>query len=153
MVDVESLAKMKIVVGVDGSDSSVEALRQAQLFAVPLAADVEALACWEYPNMYANYVALGIGGFREHAQELLDGAVSKAFGTKRPSNVRTRLVEGLARTILIEASEDADLLVLGPRGHGGFAGLLLGSVTSACIAHAHCPVLVARARSAKGQRS
>lgn len=142
---------MKIVVGVDGSDASVEALRQAHWLAGPLGADIEALGCWEYPNTYASYAAVGIGGFKEHAEELLEGAVSKAFGAERPGNVHTRLVEGFARTILIEASKDADLLVLGPRGHGGFAGLLLGSVTSACIAHAHCPVLVARGRPAKRQ--
>ncbi|WP_457967729.1 universal stress protein [Arthrobacter sp. D1-29] len=139
---------MKIVVGVDGSDASVEALRQAQRLAVPLNSEIEALACWEYPNTYASYVAVGIGGFKEHAEELLEDAVVKAFGPQRPENVRTRLMEGFARTILIEESKYADLLVLGPRGHGGFAGLLLGSVTSACIAHAHCPVLIARRRTA-----
>lgn len=144
---------MKIVVGVDGSEASVEALRQAQKLAVPLEAEIEALACWEYPNTYASYVAVGIGGFKEHAEELLENAVDQAFGPQRPGNVHTLLVEGLARTILIEASKDADLLVLGPRGHGGFAGLLLGSVTSACIAHAHCPVLVARRRTARRQSS
>jgi nucleotide-binding universal stress UspA family protein len=153
MADVERSMRMKIIVGVDGSDSSVEALRQAQRLAISMGADVEALGCWEYPNMYASYAAVGIGGFKEHAGELLEGALNKAFGTERPGNVRTRLVEGFARTMLIEASEDADLLVLGPRGQGGFAGLLLGSVTSACIAHAHCPVLVARKRPAKRQGS
>lgn len=141
---------MKIVVGVDGSEASVEALRQAQRLAIPLGAEIEALACWEYPNTYASYLAVGIGRFREHAGQLLEDALKEAFGSERPDNVRARLVEGFARTILIEASKDADLLVLGPRGHGGFAGLLLGSVTSACVAHAHCPVLVARGRPRDG---
>ena len=53
-----------------------------------------------------------------------------------------RLVQGHPRSTLIEESKSADMLVLGRRGHGGFGGLLLGSVSSACVAHAHCPVLV-----------
>jgi nucleotide-binding universal stress UspA family protein len=134
----------KIVVGVDGSGASVAALREAQRLAVPLGAEVEAIACWAYPNMYDTYVAMGIDQFRERAEEQLQEAVIMAFGAERPRNVHTKLVEGLARSVLIEASKAADLLVLGRRGHGGFAGLLIGSVSSACVAHAHCPVLVVR---------
>ncbi|KRE64976.1 universal stress protein UspA [Arthrobacter sp. Soil736] len=140
----------KIVVGVDGSEASVEALRQAQRFAKPLAAEIEAVACWEYPNMYDSYVAVGIGGFKERAEELLQEAVTMAFGAERPRNVHTRLVEGFARSVLVDASNEADLLVVGRRGRGGFAGLLLGSVSSACVAHAHCPVLVVRAAAKEG---
>ncbi len=141
---------MKIVVSVDGSEASIEALRQAQRFAVPLGAEVEAVACWEYPNMYDTYVAIGIGGFSERAEELLHEAVSTAFPGARPDNVHTQLIEGLARSVLIEASKEADLLVVGRRGHGGFSGLLLGSVISACVAYAHCPVLVVHRPAAEG---
>lgn len=143
---------MKIVVGVDGSGPSVEALRQAQRLAEPLGAELEAVACWEYPNMYDSYVAIGIGGFKERAEELLQEAVTMAFGNERPRNLHTRLVEGFARSVLIDASRDADLLVVGRRGHGGFTGLLLGSVSSACIAHALCPVLVVHQTTAKHSR-
>lgn len=141
---------MKIVVGVDGSEASVEALRQAQRLAVPLGAEVDAVACWEYPNMYDTYVAVGIGGFKERAEELLQEAVTTAFAGGQPGNVHTQVVQGLARSVLIEASKEADLLVVGRRGHGGFAGLLLGSVSSACVAHAHCPVLVVHKPAAGG---
>jgi nucleotide-binding universal stress UspA family protein len=134
----------KIVVGVDGSGPSVAALREAQRLAVPLGAEVEAIACWAYPNMYDTYVMMGIEQFRERTEEQLQEAVIMAFGAERPRNVHTRLVEGLARSVLIEASKAADLLVVGRRGHGGFAGLLVGSVSSACVAHARCPVLVVR---------
>ena len=143
----------RIVVGVDGSEASVEALRQAQRLAVPLGAEIQATGCWQYPQMYVGHEMMGITGFEERAGELLEEAVVSAFGPDRPGNVRTCLLHGAARESLIDASRDADLLVVGRRGQGGFGGLLLGSVSSACVAHAHCPVLVihAPAKDHKGQ--
>ncbi|MCY1674601.1 universal stress protein [Pseudarthrobacter sp. SL88] len=132
----------RIVVGVDGSEASIEALRQAQRLAVPLGAKVEAHAYWDYPQAYSGYMLMGIEGFEERAGQILDEAVSTAYGDETPSNVMASLVRGHPRDSLIEASRDADLLVVGRRGHGGFSGLLLGSVSSALVAHAHCPVLV-----------
>ncbi|KRE78555.1 universal stress protein [Arthrobacter sp. Soil763] len=138
----ESTGIGTIVVGVDGSDASVEALRQAQRLAGPLSAHIVALACWDVPPVYDGYVAMGINDFDVRAGEILQETVAKAFGGETPANVETRLVQGHPRRTLIEESRTADLLVLGRRGHGGFGGLLLGSVSSALVAHAHCPVLV-----------
>lgn len=135
----------RVVVGVDGSDASIEALRQAQKLAVPLGARLEATAYWDYPQSYASYVAVGIGQFEEAAGTILREAIEKAFGAELPDNVVPRLVRGHPRDLLIEASNDADMIVVGRRGHGGFGGLLLGSVSSAVAAHAHCPVLVVHA--------
>jgi len=132
----------RFVVGVDGSEASVEALRQAQRLAVPLGAKVLATACWEDPQVYAGYVAMGIDRFEERVMIVLQDAVEQAFGQETPANVIPRVVRGHPRDALIDASRHADMLVVGRRGHGGFGGLLLGSVSSACIAHAHCPVLV-----------
>jgi len=132
----------RIVVGVDGSEPSVEALRQAQRLATPLGAKVQALACWEYPQMYDGYVMMGIEGFEEGAKKILDEAVEQAFGAETPANVTSTLVRSHPREALIDASRDADMIVVGRRGHGGFGGLLLGSVSSAVVAHAHCPVMV-----------
>lgn len=134
-----------IIVGVDGSEASVEALRQAQGLALPRSAKVVALSCWDYPQVYDGYVAVGIDGFDVRAGQILNEAVAKALGPETPDNVETRLVQGHPRSTLIEESKSADMLVLGRRGHGGFGGLLLGSVSSACVAHAHCPVLVVHA--------
>jgi nucleotide-binding universal stress UspA family protein len=92
--------------------------------------------------VYDGYVAVGINDFDVRAGEILDESVVKAFGAEKPANVESRLVQGHPRNTLIEASRDADMLVVGRRGHGGFGGLLLGSVSSAMVAHAHCPVLV-----------
>ena len=138
-----------IVVGVDGSEASVEALRQAQSLAVPLSATLVALASWEVPPVYDGYVAMGINDFDVRAGEILQDTVEKAFGADTPENVEPRLVQGHPRHTLIEASRDADLVVVGRRGHGGFGGMLIGSVSSALVAHAHCPVLVVHAPEVK----
>lgn len=132
----------RIVVGVDGSEASIEALRQAQRLAAPLGAKILANAYWDYPQVYTGYVMMGIEGFEERAGEILDEAVRTAFDGETPSNVIATLVRGHPRESLIEASREADMVVVGRRGHGGFGGLLLGSVSSALVAHAHCPVLV-----------
>jgi len=132
----------KIIVGVDGSDASIAALHEAQHLAKPLGAEVVATAFWDYPPVYEGYVAMGITGFEEAAGRILKKSVEKAFGEAQPDNVHSRLVQGHPRQGLIEASRNADMIVVGRRGHGGFGGLLLGSVSSACVAHAHCPVLV-----------
>jgi nucleotide-binding universal stress UspA family protein len=130
------------VVGVDGSEASVEALRQAQKLAAPVGAKVLATAYWDDPQVYAGYVAMGIDRFEERVMIVLNDALKQAFGDDIPPNVIPRVVRGHPRDSLIDASRHADMIVVGRRGHGGFGGLLLGSVSSACVAHAHCPVLV-----------
>ncbi len=141
----EEASTGRIVVGVDGSEASIEALRRARKLAVPLGAQVIATAYWEFPQAYGGYVDMGFEGFEESAGQVLKDSLEKAFGPDLPDNVESRLVRGHARESLIEASRDADMIVVGRRGHGGFGGLLLGSVSSACVAHAHCPVLVVHA--------
>lgn len=130
------------VVGVDGSEASVEALRQAQRLAVPLGAKILATAYWDDPQVYAGYVAMGIDRFEERVMIILNDAMEQAFGHEIPPNVTPRVVRGHPRDSLIDASRHADMIIVGRRGHGGFGGLLLGSVSSACVARAHCPVLV-----------
>ncbi|WP_104063428.1 universal stress protein [Arthrobacter sp. 4R501] len=132
----------KIIVGVDGSDASIEALSLGFRLAQALGTRLEAWGCWEYPVGYEGYLTMGVEGFAHEAEEHLEQALAKAFGPERPRNVSARLVHGSARTSLVEGSRGASLLVVGRRGHGGFAGLLLGSVSAACVSHAHCPVLV-----------
>ena len=132
----------KIIVGVDGSKASVEALRQGQHLAAALSAPMEAWACWELPLGYEAYLAMGIDGFAHEAEKHLEDAFVEAFGAELPKNVSRRLVQGSARAVLVEGSKHAALVVVGRRGHGGFGGLLLGSVSSAVVAHAHCPVVV-----------
>ncbi|KRE80423.1 universal stress protein [Arthrobacter sp. Soil762] len=131
-----------IIVGVDGSAASIEALRQATRLAVVLGTHVQAWACWDFPAGFEAFDGMGTEGFTHEAAESLQHALAEAFGPEVPRNVTTRLVRGAPRPSLIDASKNASLLVVGRRGRGGFRELLLGSVTTACVAHAHCPVLV-----------
>jgi len=131
----------RIIVGVDGSESSIAALRVAGALAEPLSARVEAWACWDVPAGYGVYLAVGIEGFRYAADQVLQQTLTDAFGDL-PGLVHPRLVRGKPGPVLIDASRNASLLVVGRRGHGRFVP---GSVSSACVGHAHCPVLVVHA--------
>ena len=131
-----------IVVGVDGSQQSVEALRWAARIAPSFGAGIRAVGAWDYPPEYAGYVPLGSDNFDEVTQKQVDKAVREAFGDDVPAGLTTSVVFGHPSKVLVHESEDATMLVVGRRGHGGFRGLLLGSVCAACVAHAKCPVLV-----------
>ena len=138
----KELHPARIVAGVDGSDSSIEALRAAQHLALAMSAGLEAAGCWEYPNMRSARITLGAVGGKAGAQLELDEAVDAALGRPRPENLTVSLIAGPAESRLVEAGRTAQLLVVGRRGHGGLNGLLVGSVSSACVRHAQCPVLV-----------
>ena len=132
-----------IVVGVDGSEPSIEALRQAATMASALGSTVTAVACWRYPPAYDNFVALEWSPEKDAAQ-VLEESLARAYGDSRPAGLRTLVRQGQPASVLIDESAVADMLVVGSRGLGGFTGLLLGSVSAACAAHARCPVLVVR---------
>jgi nucleotide-binding universal stress UspA family protein len=132
-----------IVVGVDGSDPSIEALRQAATMAGALGSTIMAVACWRYPPAYDSFVALEWSPETDAAQ-VLEESLTRAYGDSRPAGLRTLVRQGQPASVLIDESATADMLVVGSRGLGGFSGLLLGSVSAACAAHAHCPVLVVR---------
>jgi nucleotide-binding universal stress UspA family protein len=134
-----------IVVGVDGSDGSVGALSWACDRAPDAGASVEAITTWGWPMSLGPAVPVPTGyDPAGDAQAMLDSIV-QAEADRHPSlTIRTRVVEGHPAETLVEASRRADLLVVGSRGHGGFAGLLLGSVSQHCAAHAQSPVLIWR---------
>jgi nucleotide-binding universal stress UspA family protein len=132
----------KVVVGLDGSDASIEALRLALQLAPVLDAPVHAVYCWEIPTVYAVYTEAGYAPYEEAARQDLDRVLTQVFGQETPASVTAELVHGHAAEVLTEAGSQARMLVVGRRGHGGFRGLHLGSVSSACVTHAQCPVLV-----------
>lgn len=130
-----------IVVGVDGSPSSVAALQLAMSL-VPLAGDVvHAVAAWHHPVALSVYTPMD-WNYEEVAQKALDQALIDAFPEGIPTVVERHIRQGNAAQVLIEESERASMVVVGSRGHGGFAGLLLGSVSSTVAERAQCPVLV-----------
>lgn len=132
----------RIVVGVDGSGPSIAALRRAAKIAELIDGTVEAVTTWEYPVM-ADAFAVSTGWSPEKdADEILQRALAEAFPDGVPVTVHAVTEMGQPSRVLIERSEGAHLLVLGSRGHGGFAGLLLGSVSATCAAHAKCAVLI-----------
>lgn len=78
------------------------------------------------------------------AEQALQEMLQSVVGDQDHVKVKTQVASGNAAKILIDLSQDADFLVVGSRGHGGFAGLLLGSVSQHVAAHASCPVVVVR---------
>ena len=78
------------------------------------------------------------------ATQQLETSVSATLGDSPDRPVETLAVEGQPAPVLLDAASDADLLVVGSRGHGRFSGMLMGSVSTHCVAHASCPVVVVR---------
>jgi nucleotide-binding universal stress UspA family protein len=137
-----------IVVGVDGSDGSLAALEWALGEARLRNCALEVDCTWHYP-----YAAIGAFAAPSPApvspddlELAADGVISEMLekvGFEGAGlEIRRAVTSGSAAKALVDASSRADLLVVGSRGHGGFAGLLLGSVSQQCVTHSHCPVVV-----------
>lgn len=137
----EDSLPLGILVGVDGSASSLDALREGASLAAALHLPLEAHTAWEYPG-FVDYYPIPNWSPHDDATAALTAAVHEVFGDDLPDNFVAHVTHGQAARILIERSKNAAMLVLGSRGLGGFGGLLLGSVSAACAAHAHCPVLI-----------
>lgn len=139
-------AAPRIVVGVDGSAPSIAALRWAVHQAELTGGTLDAVIAWQFPISagglgWAPTSPLDDTDYSELAAKTLSealAAVSPAPGVA----VHEIVVEGNAGQVLLEAAKDADLLVVGNRGHGGFADVLIGSVSVRCLHHASCPVVV-----------
>lgn len=137
----------RIVVGVDGSEGSVEALRWAGDEALLREDSVCALYAWTYP-VFLGAPMETLGPIPERSElvregeRVLEEAVAAAFPDGAAVEVTLEVVEDPPARALVRASHDADLLVVGSRGHGGFRELLLGSVSHQCVLHSSCPVVV-----------
>ena len=134
----------RIVVGVDGSPSSELALRWAAEQSRLTGEVVEAVTSWDFPSPYDRSTT---GTFEEQGEEVagaLAKTVENVLGAVEAARVLQRVTPGRPAQVLIDASRDADLVVVGPHGHGGFLGLPLGSVSQHLLPHATCPVVVVR---------
>ena len=136
-----------IVVGIDGSEHSKKALRWALDEARLRGASLRAVYAWTMPVYFGYGVTAAVldpQSLRAAAKENLDKAVDAVAGGVKDVSIDRRAVEGLAAQVLVDEAKDADLLVVGSRGHGGFTGLLLGSVSQQCAHHAPCAVVIVR---------
>ena len=137
-----------IVVGVDGSPGSRSALTWAAAEAADHGADLVVVNAWEHTLL----PPAGSVSVSEHyvpdpsqrtAEDLLQ-VIREELGEDPPVLIQPHVKQGRPAKVLIEESANADLLVVGQRGHGGFAGLVLGSVSQHVAAYAQCPVTVVR---------
>jgi nucleotide-binding universal stress UspA family protein len=138
-----------IVVGVDQSAGAKAALRFALEEATLRAATLRVVHAWRYGYIGATglegaFPATGgdIKELREAAGTALEATLRESIPQTDTVEIERRVVEGRAAAVLVDESRGAELLVVGSRGHGGFAGLLLGSVSQQCAHHAACPVVI-----------
>jgi nucleotide-binding universal stress UspA family protein len=133
-----------ILVGVDGSASSVAALNWAAHQAELTGARLVTVTAWQWPDTYqflrtpADYDPVG------DTQKRVDAIVDEVRSAHPSVPVQSTVIEGQPARVLVKESQGAELLVVGCRGHGEFPGMLLGSVSLHCVTSAHCAVVVLR---------
>lgn len=142
MAEADGTIEHRIVVGVDGSSFSEKALHWAAFLGMTLGARVEAVAAWDYPAAAGWATPPSDWDPAADTKKILQDTIHKVFGAHPPLDLAADVREGGAARVLLEASEGAGMLVVGSRGHGGFVGLLLGSVSANVAEHAKCPVLI-----------
>jgi nucleotide-binding universal stress UspA family protein len=134
-----------VVVGVDGSASSLRALEWAINQARLTGQRLVAITTWEWPPNYGESIAWPEDlDFEKDAKKVLLDSVTKILGDDSALRVTQLVVHGHPAPVLVAASREAALLVVGNRGHGEFAGMLLGSVGEFLATHAQCPVVIVR---------
>ena len=145
--------RRRIVVGVDGSESSVGALRWAVRQAELTGAPLDIVSAWEWPVSYMGWDIPLPPDYdpADEAKRQLDKAVAAVLTPGDAIEVRRSVIEGHAAPVLVDLSRTADLVVVGSHGRGEFAGMLLGSVSEHCVTHCHCPVVVIRGTGRRAQ--
>lgn len=137
-----------LVVGFDGSDGARAALRFAVDEARLRNAALHAVTAWHVPAAaYGSAMApppltVLLDDLEANARSTLDAAIADV--SAGDIEVQGIVREGQAAEVLLDEAKDADLLIVGSRGRGGFKGLLLGSVSAQCAQHARCPVVIVR---------
>ena len=150
----EGAARQVVVVGVDGSPESVAALAWASRYAAATGAKVRAVHAWHYPSAVGvpegKAPATVTAEVEQRMRDDLAQAVAQVYPDPADGQVDMQLTYGHPVQVLIDASKDADLLVVGHHGHSAFTGMLVGSVSIHCVTSAACPVVVARAAETSG---
>ena len=142
----------RIVVGTDGSKSACAAVAWAAREAALRGDELHVIHAWTpglaaYPSPWYTPSDVGVEASVEASQTIASAHLrDRARAGDAPPlpacDVRCEAIEGGSTQVLLDQCQDADLLVVGARGHGGFIGLVLGSVSDQCARHAHIPVVV-----------
>jgi len=137
---------LRVIVGVDGSPQSAYALSWACRRGETCGDTVRAVCAWSLGASGEDWMSQpGVSAEgQRRAEQMLREAVERVRSDHPAVNVETAVIEGPPAQVLVDMSADADLLVVGSRGRGGFSELLLGSVSQQCVHHARCPVTVVR---------
>lgn len=135
----------RIVVGTDGSENSLAAIKWAMHEGSLRGVAVDVIHSWQFTPM-ADPIGVAVippsTDLQAAAQKVLTTAMNKVANEREGVIVHELVVQGSAVSTLLDAGRNAELLVVGRRGHGGFIGLLLGSVATQVVNHAKCPVVV-----------
>ena len=160
-VDAKGMPGPKVVVAVDGSAGSRAALQFAVADAARRGVPLEVVTAYRWPDYLMDFDVMGSAETERmrarlradaeaRARALVDEVTAGATGP-RPE-IRVRAVHGAPAQVLIQASQGADLLVVGSRGHGEFSSVLLGSTSMQLALHATCPVTVVHSPEARRHR-
>ena len=136
-----------IVVGVDGSPHGEAALEFAAEEAALRGARLRVVCAWEFPMVVAPmgvYPAESFEGLRDDVEALVQASVARVAEIQPLVECEGVTSEGQPAAVLLKEAEDADMIVVGSRGRGSVASLLLGSVSQEVVHHASCPVVVVR---------
>jgi nucleotide-binding universal stress UspA family protein len=138
-------APRRIVVGTDGSENSLAAIKWALHEGSLRGVAVDVIHSWQFTPM-ADPIGVAVippsADLQAAAQKVLTTAMNKVANERKGVVVHEIVVQGSAVSTLLDAARTAELVVVGRRGHGGFVGLLLGSVATQVVNHAKCPVVV-----------
>lgn len=132
----------RIVVGVDGSASSKAALVWAARYAAVTDSELNIVAAFHYPETYGWSISEPEMNLSAATTSMLVAAVDEVLHSQSPITHNQVVTLGFAKTVLLEASKDAALLVVGCRGQAAAQGQVIGSVSAYLAAHARCPVVV-----------
>ena len=133
-----------VVAGIDGSEESARALRWAAEYVERVGGILHAVTIWHQPVQFGYRLPTPDTELEQRARESLDSTVDAVRRDFPEVDVRSRLVRGQVVDEFVGLSKQADLLVLGNKGHGAFTGMMVGSVALKLVHHARCPVTVVR---------
>lgn len=133
-----------VVAGVDGSDESQRALRWAAEYVQKVGGLVHAVSVWHQPVQFGYRLPTSDSELEQRARQQLDKVTEAVRGEFPSVDIRERLIRGHVVDELVGLSPQADIMVMGNKGHGAFTGMMVGSVALKLVHHARCPVLVVR---------